>query len=157
MPLLADQGLQLMVSQAAWEIQFRQGEAIFNQPRPFLVVRRNWDETKVYARKKLGDAIGGGIVHHATAHVLGTKQLCALQLMVQSCWIAWGKGPDESGRIVIPPKMIKTTRATLCALEKSGPSFLVMSKINHAAKRVEFVFFMLGYDSATPNILMSGP
>ena len=79
-----------MVSQAAWEIQCSQGEAIFNQPRPFLVVRRNWDETKSYARKKLGDAIGGGIVHHATEHMQATKQLCALQLMVQSCWIVWG-------------------------------------------------------------------
>ena len=137
---------KLMVSQAAWEIQCRQGEAIFNQPRPFLVVRRNWDETKVYAMKKLGDAIGGGIVHHATEHMQATRQLCALQLMVQSCWIAWGKGPDECGRIVIPPKIIKTTAATnlLCALEKSGPSFLVMSKINDAAKRVEFVFSCWG-------------
>ena len=150
---------KVMVSQACWNIQCRRAEAVFDQRLPFLAVRWNWDETKVYARKSLGEALGCGIVHRATDHLLKAKQLCALQLMVQGCWIAWGKGPDECGRIVIPPKIVKSTTATnlLCALEKSGPNFLTMSKINDAAKRVEFVFFMLGYDSASSNILMSGP
>ena len=150
---------KVMVSQACWNIQCRRAEAVFDQRLPFLVVRRNWDEIKVYVRKSLSEALGCGIVHRATEHLPKAKQLCGLQLLIQSCWIAWGKGPDECGRIVVPPKILKSTTATnlLCALEKSGPSFLTMSKINDAAKRVEFLFFMLGYDSASPNLLMSGP
>ena len=79
--------------------------------------------------------------------------------MVRGCWLAWGTGPGQSAKLVVPPRMLESTKATakLHALETGGPTCVTVEALKQLSRRVQWLWIVLGFDSVSSNLVACGP
>lgn len=77
------------------------------------------------------------------------EQRSAIHIMVQGAWVGWIYPTNDSSKFVIPPRIIESTKSTtLFATIEDSPKYLSTASLKETARSLEFLWYLLGFDSA---------